>query len=86
MFSRLVGSDFVTPWTIAQQSSLSMEFFRKGYWSGLQFPSSGHLPDPGTEPASLASPAFAGRFFTTVPLGKPFHFIYSSVYVLIPNS
>ena len=26
------------------------------------------LPDPGTEPASLA---LAGRFFTTVPPGKP---------------
>ena len=30
--------------------------------------SSGDLPDPGTEPASLASPALAGGFFTTVPL------------------
>ena len=28
-------------------------------------PPSGHLPDPGTEPASLMSPALAGRFFTT---------------------
>ena len=29
------------------------------------------LPDPGIEPASLVSPAFAGRFFTTVPPEKP---------------
>ena len=29
------------------------------------------LPDPGIKPASLASPASAGRFFTTVPPGKP---------------
>ena len=27
--------------------------------------------DPGIEPASLVSPALAGRFFTTGPLGKP---------------
>ena len=31
---------------------------------GLPFPPPA-LPHPGTEPASLASPALAGRFFTT---------------------
>ena len=25
---------FVTPWTIAYQTPLSMEFSRQGYWSG----------------------------------------------------
>ena len=34
-------------------------------WSGLPFPPSGDLPDPGIEPASLMSPASVGRFFTT---------------------
>ena len=29
------------------------------------FPSLGDVPDPGIEPASLASPALAGGFFTT---------------------
>ena len=29
------------------------------------------LPDPGIEPASLPSPALAGGFFTTEPLGSP---------------
>ena len=38
------------------------------YWSGLQFPSSGYLPDPGIK---LRSPALGGRFFTTEPPGKP---------------
>ena len=28
-------------------------------------PPPGDLPDPGIEPASLTSPALAGRFFTT---------------------
>ena len=47
------------------QRSLSMGFSRQEYWSGLPFPSSGDLPDPGIEPASLMSPALAGGFFTT---------------------
>ena len=40
-------------------------------WNGLSFPTPGDLPDPGVKPESLTSPAFAGRFFTTEPLGKP---------------
>ena len=31
-----------------------MGFSRKEYWSGLPFPSPEDLPDPGTEPESLA--------------------------------
>ena len=38
-----------------------MGFSRQEYCSGLPRP----LPDPGIEPASLTSPALAGRFFTT---------------------
>ena len=45
---------FVTPWTRALQASLSMEFSRQAYWSGLPFPSPRNLPDPGTEPGSPA--------------------------------
>ena len=51
---------FGTPWIIALQVLLSMEFSRQEYWSGLPFPSPGNLPDPGIEPAS---PALADRFF-----------------------
>ena len=39
-----------TPWTVACQALLSMEFPRQEYWSGLPFPSPGDLPDPGIEP------------------------------------
>ena len=46
---------FVTPWTVAHQASLSMEFSRQEYWSGLPFPSPEELPNPGTEPWSPAS-------------------------------
>ena len=45
-----------------------MGFSRQEYWSGLPFPSPGDLPDPRIE---LESPALAGGFFTTAPLGKP---------------
>ena len=48
-----------------------MECPRKDSWSWLPFPAPEDLPDPGTEPSSLVSPALAGRFFTTVPSRKP---------------
>ena len=59
---------FVTPWTIAHQAPLSMEFPRQEYWSGLPFPTPRDLPDPGIEPAF---PALAGGFLTNEPPGKP---------------
>ena len=52
----------------ACQAPLSTGFPREEYWSGLPFPPPGDLPNPGTE---SMSPALAGRFFTTEPLGKP---------------
>ena len=54
-----------TLWTIAHQAALSMGFSRQKYWSGLPWPPPEDLPDPGVKPASLASPALAGGFFTT---------------------
>ena len=41
---------FATPWALACQAPLSMEFPRQEYWSGFPFRASGHLPDPGIEP------------------------------------
>ena len=67
-----------TPWTVAYQEPLSMEFFRKEYWNGLPVPNPEDLPDPGMEPVSLEFPALKGRFFTTVPLGEPFSSISQS--------
>ena len=43
---------FVTPWTVACQVPMSMEFSRQDYWSGLPFPSPGNLPDLRTVPSS----------------------------------
>ena len=51
---------FVTPQTGTHQATLSMEFPRQEYWSGLPCPFPGDLPDSGIEPTSLASPALAG--------------------------
>ena len=46
------GRLFATPWTVTYQAHPSMGFSRKGYWSGLPFPSPGDLPNPGIEPWS----------------------------------
>ena len=60
----------VTPWTVACQAPLSMEFSRQEYWSGLPCPLPRDLPDPGVEPTSLMSSASAGGFFTTAAAAK----------------
>ena len=43
-------SDSYDPMDVACQASLSMGFSRQEYWSGLPFPSPGHIPDPGIVP------------------------------------
>ena len=48
-----------------------MAFSRQEYWSALPFSTPGKLLDPGIEPMIPESPALVGRFFTTVPPGKP---------------
>ena len=45
---------FATPWTVACQAPLSMEFPRQEYWGALPFPSLGDLSNPETEPGSPA--------------------------------
>ena len=65
------GQLFATPWTTVHQVSKSMGFSRQECCSGLPFPTPGDLPNPGIEPMSLACLGLAGRFFTTVPSGKP---------------
>ena len=55
-----VSDYFIIPWTAAHQAPLFLGFPREEHWSGLPFPPSGDLPDPGIEPAS---PASTGGFF-----------------------
>ena len=59
-----------TPWTAACQVPLG--FPRQEYWSGLPFPSSGDLPNPGIESGSPALPADS---LPTEPPGKPSCFV-----------
>ena len=47
---------FLTPWTVACQTSLSLEFPRQEYCSVLPFPSFKDPPDSGIKSASPASP------------------------------
>ena len=71
LFSRsVVSNSFVTPRTVVHQLPKFMKFPRQEYWSELSFPPPGDLHNPEIEPTSLASPALAGRFFTTAPPGK----------------
>ena len=53
LFKRLSRvQPFVIPRTAARQASLSMEFSRQEYWSGLPCASPGDLPNPGIKPRS----------------------------------
>ena len=66
-YSVVSDSLFVTSWTAARQTPLSVEFSRQEYWSGLPFPSPGDLSDPRIKPVSVLE----GRFFTAEPPKKP---------------
>ena len=44
---------FASPWTVARQAPLLVEFSRQEYWSGLPFLTPGDLPHSGIEPSSL---------------------------------
>ena len=52
-------------WAVTRQAPVSLRFSRRERQSRLLFPPPGNLPDPGVQPASLVSPALAGRFFTS---------------------
>ena len=59
---------FATPWTIACQAPLSMEFSRQE--NCLPCPLPGDLPDPGIKLASFVSPALTSGF--PLPLSVQF--------------
>ena len=84
----------MTPWTLAHQAPLSMEFSRQEYWNGLPFPSPRDLLDPGIKPRS---PALQADSLPSEPPGKPFlisrppknilRFLFGApfYFLLIPN-
>ena len=59
--------DFASLGTLADQAPLSMEFSGQGYWSGLPFPSPGHLSNPGIKPG----PPLQADSLPTELQGKP---------------
>ena len=69
--------DCSSPGTV---TSLSMEFSRQEYWSGLPCPSPGDLCDLGIEPRS---PAWQADSLLSEPLGKPTYMEFNSVQSLI---
>ena len=58
---------FTTPWTIAHQACLCMEFYSQEYGSGLPWPPPRDLPDPGIK---LRSPALQAVSLVSEPPGK----------------
>ena len=55
---------FATPWTVARQAPLFMEFSRQEDWSGLPFPSPRDL-------VKLGSSALQADFLPFEPQGSP---------------
>ena len=67
----VMSDSLATPWTAVHQVLLSMGFPRPNTGVGCHFLLQGNLPNPWIELMSLASPALAGRFFTTAPSAEP---------------
>ena len=63
LLSHSVMSYSATPWTVAHQAPLSMEFSGQESWRGLPYPPPGYLSNPGVKPRSPALQA------DTLPLG-----------------
>ena len=61
---------FATPWIVAHQPPLSLEFSRQEYLDGYPLPFPGDLPDPGIQPVCLTLQADS---LPSEPPGKPQH-------------
>ena len=69
LFTQLLFLKDTSSYFAAHQAPLSLGFSSQEYWSGLPFPSSGDLPNPGTEPRS---PTLQADALTSEPPGKPY--------------
>ena len=79
----LVSDSLQTPWTVAGQASLSMDFSRQEYWSGLPFPSPADHPILRIKPRSLTSQADS---LLLSHQGSPIYYEHSRTYVNITQS
>ena len=69
-----------TPWTVARQAPLSLEFPRQEYWSGLPFPTRGSSwPRDGS---CIACVSCIGRWilYHLGHLGSPFGSLYVAIF------
>ena len=73
-----VSDSCATPWTLALQAPLSVEFYRQEYCSGLPFPSPAGLPKKGIE---TGSPALQTDSLPSEPPG----YIINSLVVIYPQ-
>ena len=62
---------FATPWTVAHQAPLSMEFSRQEYWNGLSFPFPGDLPTQGSNLPLLCLRHWQAGYFYFFKLPAP---------------
>ena len=62
--------------------TVSMEFSRQDYWSGVPFPSPGGLPNPGIKPGS---PALQADYLPFEPPGKPLSIRRDTIKLLEEN-
>ena len=75
---------FVTPWIVVLQAPLSMGLFKKEYWSGLQFPTPGDLPNfllQGIFPTQGSNPHLVRLLHWEVDY-LPLHYVGSSLRTL----
>ena len=75
----VVYGSFLTPWTVAHQTSLSLGFSRQEYWSGLPFPPPGDCPSTRMEPAFPLLPVDS---LLLSPWGSPYK---SKIYTYFPK-
>jgi len=74
------GPTLCDPMDCSPQASLSMEFSRQEYWSGLPCPSPEDLPDPRIE---NGSPALQADSLLSEPPGKTYvmTIIYKFIFI-----
>ena len=68
-----------TPWTVACQAPLSMEFSRQEYWGGLHFLLQGLFPTQGLKLHLLSLLLWQVDSLPTVPSGKPHQLQHSYI-------
>ena len=74
---------FRTPWTVAYQVPLFVKFPRQEYWSGLSFPPTGDLPNPGNESVSPAPPELQVDSLLLNHQGSPLCIVVSADPILL---